>query len=137
MRKQAMHFYFGLGLSPGSLLFCNCFSSRYKTASLYNGFQTIFRHNGRRNSKKGRKFKLLLFTYIHTYKIKGLEPGICLKYFLSFPQKTCCQRKLRQTKCLLFNFLMIKFTVILPKKAIWHLAIFAKLVFWSILSFKN
>ena len=25
------------------------------------------------------------------------------KYFLSFPQKTCHQRKLRQTKCLLFH----------------------------------
>ena len=24
--------------------------------------------------------------------------GICVKYFLSFPQKTCHQRKLRQTK---------------------------------------
>ena len=30
--------------------------------------------------------------------------GICVKYFLLFPQKTCHQRKLRQTKCLLFNF---------------------------------
>ena len=30
--------------------------------------------------------------------------GICVKYFHSFPQKTCHQRKLRQTKCLLFNF---------------------------------
>ena len=30
--------------------------------------------------------------------------GICAKYFLSFPQKTCRQRKLRQTKCLLFYF---------------------------------
>ena len=32
------------------------------------------------------------------------------EYFLSFPQKTSQQRKLRQTKCLLFNFWMIKLT---------------------------
>jgi ankyrin repeat protein len=32
------------------------------------------------------------------------RPRILIKYFLSFPQKTCRQRKLRQTKCLLFNF---------------------------------
>ena len=31
------------------------------------------------------------------------------------PSKNCHQRKLRQTKCLLFNFWIIKFTVI-PKK---------------------
>ena len=37
-----------------------------------------------------------------------LRPGICVKYFLSFPQKKCHQRKVRQTKCLLFNFWMIK-----------------------------
>ena len=41
------------------------------------------------------------------------RPGICVKYFLSFPQKN--QRKLRQTKCLLFNFW--------PKKAILHLVV--------------
>ena len=34
------------------------------------------------------------------------------KYFLSFPQKTCHQRNLRQTKCLLFDFWMIKLTKI-------------------------
>ena len=38
------------------------------------------------------------------------RPGICVKYFLSSPQKTCHQRKLRQTKCLLFNFWMMKLT---------------------------
>ena len=34
---------------------------------------------------------------------------VCVKYFLSFSQKkkTYRQRKLRQTKCLLFNFWMI------------------------------
>ena len=45
-----------------------------------------------------------------------LWPGICVRYFFLFPQKTCYQRKLRQTKCLLFNFWMIKLTktLILP-----------------------
>ena len=43
------------------------------------------------------------------------RPRIYVKCFLSFPQKTCHQRKLIQTKCLLFNLLMIMFTVI-PKK---------------------
>ena len=37
-------------------------------------------------------------------------------------KKNSHQRKLRQTKCLFFNFWMMKFTVI-PKKVIWHLAI--------------
>ena len=42
---------------------------------------------------------------------RSVRPGICVKYFLSFPQKkTCHQRKLRQTKCLLYNFWMIKLT---------------------------
>ena len=35
-------------------------------------------------------------------------------------KKACHQRKLTQTKCLLFNFRVIK---VIPKKAIWHLAI--------------
>ena len=45
-----------------------------------------------------------------------LRPRICVKYFLSFPQKNLVQRKLRQTKYLLFNFWMIKETktLILP-----------------------
>ena len=34
-----------------------------------------------------------------------VRPRICVKYFLSLPQKTCYQRKLRQTKCILFNFI--------------------------------
>ena len=50
------------------------------------------------------------------------RPGICVKYFLLFPQKKCHQRKLRVTKRLLFNFSMIKVTVI-PKNAIWHMEI--------------
>jgi len=38
-------------------------------------------------------------------------PGICVIYFISFPQKkNCHQRKLRQTKCLLFNFWAVKLT---------------------------
>ena len=40
----------------------------------------------------------------------AIWPGIWVKYLLSFPQKTCHQRKLRQTKCLLFNFWMMKLT---------------------------
>ena len=35
---------------------------------------------------------------------RHLGPGIYVKYFLSLSQKICHQRKLRQTKCLLFNF---------------------------------
>jgi hypothetical protein len=43
----------------------------------------------------------------------ALRPRICIKYFLSFPQKTCNQRKLKQT----FNFWMITLsqTLVLPK----------------------
>ena len=39
-----------------------------------------------------------------------MKQTLCVKYFLSFPKKTCHQRKLRQTKCILFNFSMIKLT---------------------------
>ena len=35
------------------------------------------------------------------------RPKICVKYFLSFSQKTRHQRKLRQVKCSLFNFVII------------------------------
>ena len=35
------------------------------------------------------------------YVPRGVRHGICVEYFLSFPQKNCHQRKLRQTKCLL------------------------------------
>ena len=37
-------------------------------------------------------------------KEKRHRPEICVKYFLSFPKKTCHLRKLRQTMCLLLNF---------------------------------
>ena len=40
--------------------------------------------------------------------ISHLRPRIRVKYFLSFPQKN--QGKLRQTKCLLFNFWVMKLT---------------------------
>ena len=60
-----------------------------------------------------------------------LRPGICGKYFLSFSQENLWPEKTESAKCLLFNFLNIKFTV-LSKKS--H---FAKLVFWSISSLKN
>ena len=45
-------------------------------------------------------------------------------------------QKLRQTKCILFKIWRLKCTIILKKS---HLALgnLAKLVFWSILSFKN
>ena len=41
------------------------------------------------------------------------------KYVYCSLKKTCHQRKLRKTKCLLFNFWLIKFIVI-PQKAIWQ-----------------
>ena len=66
----------------------------------------------------------------------GLWPGICGKYFLSLPQKNLWTEKTEIAKCLLFNFWVIKFTVI-SKKAILPLINLAKLVFWSILSLKN
>ena len=62
--------------------------------------------------------------------------GIFVKYFLSFPQKTYQQRKLRQTKCLLFKFLMIKLTV-MSKKAICHLAIWQNWCFSQFYHKKN
>ena len=46
-----------------------------------------------------------------------------LNIFSRSLKKTCHQRNLRQTKCLLFKFWMIKFTFI-PKKDIWHLPIY-------------
>ena len=39
-----------------------------------------------------------------TFFGRSVRPGICVKYFLPFPQKTCHHRKLRKTKCILFNF---------------------------------
>ena len=59
---------------------------------------------------------------------KDLRPGMCVKYFLSFPQKKTVTREnwdklsVYFSKRSLFNFWMIKFTVI-PKKAFWQLAI--------------
>ena len=62
-----------------------------------------------RFSKKDENIFLLATNF------SSQTPGICVKYFLFFPQKTCHQRRLRQTECLLFNFWMMKFAVI-PKK---------------------
>ena len=59
---------------------------------------------------------------VYTSEQLTLRLGICVKYFLLFPQKTCHHRKLRQTKCLLFIFWRKKSTVI-PKKDIWLLVI--------------
>ena len=53
-----------------------------------------------------------------------------------FPQKTCHQRNLRQTKYLLFNFWMIKYTVI-PKKAIWQFGKIGVLVNFIIQKLKS
>ena len=71
--------------------------------------------------------KLSRFEPFHSFHQLLLRPRICMKYFLSFPQKNRQQRKLRQTKCLLFNSFVIRFTLI-PKKSLaaWllRLAIF-------------
>ena len=55
--------------------------------------------------------------------VRRFWPGLCVKCFLSFPQKNLSPEKTEtKTKCLLFNLLTMKFTVI-PKKTIWHLVI--------------
>ena len=65
-----------------------------------------------------------------------LRSGICGKCFLLFPKKNSHQKKLRQTKCILFKIWRLKCTII-PKKAIWHLAIWQKwcfgLFYWNLL----
>ena len=43
-----------------------------------------------------------------------IGPGICVKYFLSFPEKSLSPEK-TETKCLLFNLSMIKFTIMEKK----------------------
>ena len=97
------------------------------------------------NSAKWRVHKSFLSKYRLIKSIKTASnslvrrfwPGICVKCFLSFPQKNLSLEKTEtKTKCLLFNFLMMKFTVI-PKKSNLALGNLAKLVFWSISSFKN
>ena len=44
-----------------------------------------------------------------------MAQNMCKTFSLVPSKKTCHQRKLRQSKCLLFNFGVIKFTVI-PKQ---------------------
>ena len=77
--------------------------------------------------------KTLLFRTQQVYEPTDiLRLGICVKYFLLFPQKNLSPEK----NCLLLNFWIIKFTVVAKKN---HLTLgnLAKLVFWSISSFKN
>ena len=59
-----------------------------KTASIYNGFQTIFGHNGRRNSKKGRKLKFFWFPSLNKLKIQGLI------FFVEFQELSHLRRDL-------------------------------------------
>ena len=67
--------------------------------------------------------KLSRFEPFHSFHQLPLRPRICINYFLSFPQKNRQQRKLRQTKCLLFNSLVIRFTLISKKPCILTLEV--------------
>ena len=65
-------------------------------------------------------------------------PGICVNFFSCSLRNTCHQRKLRQTKCLLLIFWIIKSTVEYLSYAVKSplaLGNLAKLMFWSISSF--
>ena len=97
------------------------------------------------NSAKWRVHKSFLSKYRLIKSIKTASnslvrrfwPGLCVKCFLSFPQKNLSPEKTEtKTKCLLFNLLTMKFTVI-PKKNHLALGDLSKLVFWLILSLKN
>ena len=46
----------------------------------------------------------------YVFKLLRYGPGICVKYFLSFSQKICRQRKIWRTKFLIFHFWVMKFT---------------------------
>ena len=46
----------------------------------------------------------------YVFKLLRYGPGICVKYFLSFSQKICHQRKIWQTKFLVFHFWVMKLT---------------------------
>ena len=65
-----------------------------------------------------------------------LRPGICVKHFLSFPQKNLWPEKTETNQVFTFQFLndrIYSYT----KKSNLALGNLAKLIFWSILSFKN
>ena len=81
------------------------------------------------NTMQGPHF--LLLKVLNTYFLT-LWSEICAKYFLLFPQKTCHQRKLRQTKCLLLKW-MIKLTV----KSHLSLGNLAKMVHFVILKLRS
>ena len=79
------------------------------------------------------------FECMYLYKLDILARNMC-KLFSLIPSKKK-QRKLKQTKCLLFIF----FTVV-PKEAIWHLAIWqnwcsgqwiALILCFNLLHYKN
>ena len=55
-------------------------------------------------------------SFFQIQRKQAISPRICVKYFLSHPQKTCHQRKLRQHKCLLLKFSLIEFMVT-PEKS--------------------
>ena len=55
---------------------------------------------------------IFLFKFLK-YDVRcWVRSRICVKYLLSFPQKNLRPEKTENAKCLLFNFLMITFTVI-------------------------
>ena len=78
---------------------------------------------------------LIFLTFLQSYN--WLRPIFSpLKGKSWFLNHVIYSQKLRQTKCLIFKIWRLKFTVI-PQKSHLALGIMAKLVFWSILSFKN
>ena len=73
-------------------------------------------------------YQTTVFLFQQLYFTTIIDPEYMYNMFSRSLKNTCHQRILRQTKCLLSNFWMIKFTGI-PKKAIWHLAIWQHLCF--------
>ena len=65
-----------------------------------------------------------------------LRPGICVKYFLLFPQKNLSPEKTETNQVFTFQFSNDKIYSLIPK---YHLTLgnLAKLVFWLVLSSKN
>ena len=66
----------------------------------------------------------------------SLMPGICVKYFFSFPQKNLSPEKTEKNYVFTFQFLNDKIYSYI-KKSHFALSNLAKLVLWSMLSFKN
>ena len=67
--------------------------------------------------------------------IKSMAQNLWVKMKILNPGSHDISQKLRQTKCIIFTIWRLKCTII-PKKY-FALGNLAKLVFWSILSFKN